>query len=444
MNLSLRARLVLIILIPLLIIAALVGIWAFRDAQQRASDRFDLSLLSAALAVSRDVAVSGGDALSPETNALLKDTSGGQVFYHVFAPDGVFVTGYATPPVPISGTINDQKGYEGTHQGEPVRALRFVDVMQIEGLNGPFTITVWQSAKQRAAIVRDLSQRTFLIMSSLLASVALVVWFGVRLGLSPLLDLETAIARRSSDELTPIQRKVPVEAQGIVTTLNGLLGQVASSMKTKDEFISNAAHQLRNPIAGIAAMTEAVQSAKSYADMQERTQELAKASQSASDLAHKLLTLERAKQSKGPTESFTLDTFLTDLCDKSPTSEAVRISFTCNTPKAAVTGDKTMLLEAMVNLIDNALLHGGGRLTEIEVSLEATEAHLILSVRDDGKGIAPENLTRAKERFEQLSPSKGSGLGLAIAQAAAENHNGTLDMKDASPGLKVSLVLPQS
>ena len=442
MNLSLRARLVLIILIPLLIIAALVGIWAFRDAQDRASDRFDLSLLSAALAVSRDVAVSGGDALSPQTNALLRDTSGGQVFYHVYAPDGVFVTGYATPPVPISGTIQDQKGYEGTHQGEPVRALRFIDVMQIEGLTGPFTITVWQRAKQRAAIVRDLSQRTFLIMSTLLATVALVVWFGVRFGLSPLLDLEKAIAQRSSDELDPIRRKVPVEAEGIVTTLNGLLGQVSHSMKTKDEFISNAAHQLRNPIAGIAAMTEAVQSAKTFEDMQERTGELAKASQSASDLAHKLLTLERVKQSKGPDESFTLGEFFGELRDKSPKPAAVDLEFSCQMPGISTKGDKTMLLEAMINLIDNASLHGGEDMSRIEVGMTVVNGSLVLSVRDNGTGIAPQDLTRAKERFAQLSPSKGSGLGLAIAEAAAENHSGTLHMEDAHPGLKVSLILP--
>ena len=100
MTTSLRLRLVLIILAPLLLIAGIIAALAVYDAQLRASERFDRSLLSAVLAISRDIAVSGGDALSPETNTLLQDTSGGRVFYHVYAPDGVFVTGYATPPVP--------------------------------------------------------------------------------------------------------------------------------------------------------------------------------------------------------------------------------------------------------------------------------------------------------------------------------------------------------
>jgi two-component system sensor histidine kinase TctE len=58
--------------------------------------------VTTALAISRDTALSGGDALSEDTRDLLRDTSGGAVFYHVYAPDGVFVTGYATPPVPPS------------------------------------------------------------------------------------------------------------------------------------------------------------------------------------------------------------------------------------------------------------------------------------------------------------------------------------------------------
>ena len=97
---SLRTRLILIILTPLMLISLGLGYLAFDDAQDRANDRFDRSLLSTALAISRDTALSGGDALSTSTRDLLRDTSGGPVFYHVYAPNGFYITGYATPPVP--------------------------------------------------------------------------------------------------------------------------------------------------------------------------------------------------------------------------------------------------------------------------------------------------------------------------------------------------------
>ena len=95
---SLRARLTLIILPPLLIISLIAGAWQFHNTTLRAQSIFDKGLLSAAIAISRDVALSDGDAISPSTRRLLADTSGGTIFYHVFAPDGVFVTGYSTPP----------------------------------------------------------------------------------------------------------------------------------------------------------------------------------------------------------------------------------------------------------------------------------------------------------------------------------------------------------
>lgn len=95
---SLRVRLTVIMLGPLLVIALVVGLWQVHDARKQAADIFDRSLLTVALAITADVARSNGNALSLETRDLLSDTSGGQVFYHVYAPNGYYVTGYATPP----------------------------------------------------------------------------------------------------------------------------------------------------------------------------------------------------------------------------------------------------------------------------------------------------------------------------------------------------------
>ena len=445
---SLRMRLTLIILVPLLIICGLVATWAVSDAEERAGDRFDRSLLSTVLAISRDVAASGGDALSPETNALLRGTSGGLVFYHVYAPDGVFVTGYATPPVMPSGLTNDsddQIYFDGRHQSRDVRALRFIDVMQIDGLTGRFTFTVWQDKALRDAIVKDLSSRTFRVMASLFAAVGLIVWFGVSLGLRPLISLEDAISQRSADDLTPIRRLVPVEASGIVATLNTLLSQVATTLKTKDDFISDAAHQLRNPIAGILAMSGAVQSAKSMGDVRERSADLVVAATKASELANNLLTYERARAE--PVEPFcthSLNALLDDVADEigsacAKASVSLRVQPSANEISAPI--DPTMLKEALLNLINNALLHGGPQLSEIVVSVVQNDQRIEISVKDNGIGIPKESHATAIERFKQVKPASGSGLGLAIAKAVAERHGGHLSLKSLSPGLCVTMAI---
>jgi two-component system sensor histidine kinase TctE len=452
MTTSLRLRLVLIILAPLLLIAGIIAALAVYDAQLRASERFDRSLLSAVLAISRDIAVSGGDALSPETNTLLQDTSGGRVFYHVYAPDGVFVTGYATPPVPrfeLADVANGQVYFDSNYQSADVRVLRFTDAMQIEGISGNFTFTVWQDTALRDAVVRDLSLRTFGVIASLVLAVALVVWFGVRIGLRPLLDLEAAIARRSPNDLTAIKRRVPVEARGIVATLNRLLGQVSTTLEAKDVFISNAAHQLRNPIAGVVAMSDAIQSAKTLEDMRERSNELAHASRRAGDLANKLLALERAS-ANGNMASFdavNMGTLLQDVCDlkeaacnaKGVTLELV---LPCTAPIVLV--DATMISEALTNLIENALVHAGPELSRITVTLDTKGPFVAIRVEDDGSGFPPEYVERARERFGQVGPSEGSGLGLAIADAVANHHEGKLDITPKPGGLCITLCIKRS
>ncbi|MEL6683222.1 MAG: sensor histidine kinase, partial [Pseudomonadota bacterium] len=296
-SLSLRARLTIVILAPLIVIAVLFGVWAYVDAQSNAADRFDRSLLSTALAISRDTAVTGGDALSEETRDLLRDTSGGAVFYHVYAPDGVFVTGYATPPVPPQSVAADasQTYYDAIYQGAPVRALRFSQSTSIDGLTGLFTFTVWQKIAVRDGFLQTRTRPVFLIIASLIGALAIIVWFGVARGLAPLVDLEDAIARRSASDLSPIKRRIPQEVTGIVGRFNDLVGELSRTMEAKNAFISDAAHQLRNPIAGVLSLAESVANAKSFPESKKRSEDLLEAARDAGQLANNLLTLERAQ-----------------------------------------------------------------------------------------------------------------------------------------------------
>ena len=215
-------------------------------------------------------------------------------------------------------------------------------------------------------------------------------------------------------------------------------------MNAKDVFISNAAHQLRNPLAGIAAMTNAVQSAKTFDDMKERTEALAEASRQATDLANKLLTLERAKGQVAAFEEIPAADFLTKLAQKVDLVRAstVTVSYDQTAPDVVIHGDLTLMLEAMANLVDNALLHGGDQMTKVSVLIEGTRRGTEISVTDDGQGMAANDVEDAKERFVQLEPSKGSGLGLAIADTIAGRHGGQLDIRPLDQGVSVAITLP--
>ncbi|MDJ0627742.1 MAG: sensor histidine kinase [Rhodobacter sp.] len=449
-TLSLRARLTAIILLPILAVATVVGLWQLNNARRTAADVFNRSLLSAALAVANDVAISGGDALSPRTRDILADTSGGLVFYHVYAPDGVIVAGYATPPVGIPRPEAEAASpayFQASYLGRTVSGVRLQNQTQVDGFAGIFTTTVWQDNAVRTAFVRDLVARSMVTICGLIVSLALIVWFGVRLGLRPLLDLEHAIERRSSDELSPIQRPVPTEVEGIVRTLNRLFAQVSRSMTAQAEFISNAAHQLRNPIAGVLSLAEAVHSAPSADEAKRRSSDLLTAARETADLSQKLLLLERAT-SVSPTSAFQLidlDATLPDWIGayrKKKCGSGVRIELDLRNELGSLSCDPTMLREAIRNLLDNAIQHGGLDLTGITVCAEAAHDWLYLSVSDNGRGISPADLGSARERFRQIAPTSTSGLGLSIVEAIVEGHGGSLGMASLDPGLKVELRLP--
>ena len=149
---SLRLRLLALLLLPLAIISLFAMVWRYSEARTTAQEIFDRNLLLMGFAVARDVALSGGDTLAPSTQSVFKDASGGDVFYHVYGPDGSFVTGYSSPPVTdLSSPSSEEpiQQYDATHQGVPVRVARLYEETSVEGIDGTTVVTVWQRLDQR-------------------------------------------------------------------------------------------------------------------------------------------------------------------------------------------------------------------------------------------------------------------------------------------------------
>ena len=449
---SLRARLMVLILVPLVLIACLLGYWRYTSALTTAEELFDRALLAATLAVSRDVGVSGGDALSVTTRDLITQAAGGQIFYHVSGPDRTYVVGYGYPPVPPPGLDRRQDRptfYESVYRDEPVRALRLLEQTEAGPVRGLATVTVWQRRGDRQDFAVSLAMQSALLLGLLILSVAVVIWLSVNRGLRPLLDLEDAIAARTSDDLSGIRREVPLEVRGIVGTLNHLFGQVRSAIQARDVFISDAAHQLRNPVAGMLALAEAAETAASDSERIERVTELRASAERTARLTNQMLTFERLKVRADERRLKQLD--LNELVTRVATRNAERalsanVGFTYQGPEKSVmtAGDGLMLEEAIENLIDNSLRHGPPGLTEIGIQLRCTRDFIILTVADDGKNLSPEDEAVAFKRFGQVHPSEGSGLGLSIVNQIAQMHHGRLTIDAIELGTSVSIWLPST
>src|SRR5690606_11561173 len=103
-------------------------------------------------------------------------------------------------------------------------------------------------------------------------------------------------------------------------------------------------------------------------------------------------------------------------------------------------GDADLLASMLANLVDNALKYTR---EHVWVTLSASHAQLTVTVQDDGPGIPQEEYQNVGKHFYQLDPNAtGFGLGLKSVMAIVAMHDGTLDFKDAGPGLKITIVFP--
>lgn len=447
MAMSLRLRLFLVILPPLLVVSVLLGLWRFEEAQRTSEELFDRSLLAAALAISRDVAISGGDALSPSTRSFISDAGGGEVFYHVTGPAGIYVTGYAYPPRAAAESGRDQPSYFiANYRGEEMRVLRMIEERTIGNLSGDTVVTVWQRMSDRQAFARELALRAFALMAGLMVTLALVIWFGVQIGLRPLNDLQQAIQQRSPDDLGGIRRSVPKEVSGIVSTLNRLFGQVRDNIEAHQTFISDAAHQLRNPVSALLAVAESLPNTHDATERAARQSELITAARNSARLTDQLLSLERLRyDARVQVSRADLGEITREVClGLAPTilSRNLDFAFEPGPEALPVDVDKVLVGEALTNLVENAVRHGGSAMTRITVRTKLLGEGAAIDVQDDGAGIPLEQAEAAFRRFSQLHNGEGTGLGLAIVEQVMQRHTGTVRLCPVHKGTLIRLTFP--
>ena len=450
---SLRGRLLFLIVLPLLIIVSIGIVALYYDSEKKSQEIYDKLLHSISQVILRDVVMSEGDLLTEQLLETLTDTLNDQIFYQVRDEKGSSLyVGYSNPPeIPSNSVMKPYIPifYDSAYRDQAVRVIvsrEFVSAMDVPGW---VTIYVWQTTIGQKRLLLELASSAFVTMMIMLLSTALIVWFGVKFGLKPLLDLQGAIIKRSADDISRIKRIVPMEVSGLVNSMNKLFDQLRNAFTEKDDFIANAAHQLRNPIAGIQSQAEAAERSKTLESMKQRVGDVVTAARKTSRLTQQLLSMEHVSQRSIKSEFQTLD--LVKLTQEILTNFALRaqqqnvtLSLDCKESQIELKGSETFLSEAIDNLIDNALVYGcpnGGKI-DVEIILDNNDAHLY--VQDYGVGIDPELITKVLERFVHGPDSngEGSGLGLSIAKTVIELHDGVLELLSEDQGTCAHIKLP--
>ncbi len=450
---ALRIRLVLGVMAVLFSMAILAMAGRYFLAEKTTQNLYDNALLTVAHTISRDVVISGGDLLAEQLLETLTQALGDQVFYHVDGAHAGLITGYSNPPtLPKSHKPTSGKPtfYNALYRGDPVRVVALREFISEEVRQaGWINIRVWQTVNQRDALSQKLVVRSAIIMLFLMAAATAAVWIAVNKALKPLLDLKDAVEHRSPDDLTSIRRPVPDELKSLVASMNTLFARLRSAFAERDAFISNAAHQLRNPIAGIQSQAEAAAQSKTEKDLRARSRDVAEAARRASRLTQQLLSMEKARgrsraHNWSEFELVELAAGVTRRMAPDALRNKVRVEFHEPTSSTIMRGDATLIEEALENLIDNALLYGTSKGGTINVGVEVSYDWLILYVHDDGPVIAEDKHQAIFERFVRgvEGKSDGCGLGLAIVREIAEGHDGRAEYRIIDASARFEILFP--
>ena len=312
----------------------------------------------------------------------------------------------------------------GPELDEPVRLL----AVPVQRESSRLVLVVGATRENRAETLRSL-RNAFLIggpLALLLASLA-----GYGLAGASLRPIE-AMRRRAADiSASSLDDRLPVppsrdEVSRLGETLNEMLTRIGDGLARERRFVADASHELRTPLALIKTELElALRRSRSTEELEAAIRGAAADTERLSRIADDLLLLARAEQGRVPLRSEPVD--VADVLETvagrfraRADSERRDLSVAAGDP-LVVSADRSLLEQALGNMVDNALTHGAGR---VSLRAEQRNGSAELHVLDEGRGFPADFLHHAFERFSraQKTTADGSGLGLAIVETIAEAH----------------------
>ena len=441
---TLRRQLLLWLLPPLLVLWGTSSLIDYDIAKRFVNLAYDRALLESALDIGRQVREINDQVYVdlPKVAIDMLQTGGhGRIYYRVTGPKGEYVTG--EPDLPPPEADGERISYEDAdYLGNPIRIVAVRVPVRPGSGKGAVIVQVAEPVTVRTSSARDILLRMMLPQVVLIYLAAVAVWYGVRRGLSALTRLRREIEGRSDRDLSPLpEARTPQEIQPLIYAMNDLLRRLSNTLAAQQRFVTDAAHQLRTPVAGIKTQTELALRMTDSAERQKALQQLHTATENLSRLIHQLLALARSEpdaQSAHVLERVDLNREMREATSEwvpRALDRNIDLGFEGPDEAVMVRGNAFLLREMLGNLLDNAIRYSpAGSHVTVEVSCEGRNA--VLRVEDNGSGIAPEERTRVFERFYRVlgTEADGCGLGLAIVREVAQGHGATVSLDDGATG----------
>lgn len=299
-----------------------------------------------------------------------------------------------------------------------------------------YHVQVAETRHQRQDIQRQIIFWIVIPQLILLISAMILVRFAVNKGLNPILFLNEKIAALSYKNLTPIDLQgVPKEVDRLVDSLNKLMQELNLAIQSQNRFVSDAAHQLRTPLAGILAQIELAVDTQDSNEIQKRLQNINESSKRLIHIINQLLTLSKSQSDAihnaemKPLDLVTFAKKVTSIMLPAADLKHIDLGYEGSNEALHIMADETRLYDLIHNLIDNAIKYTNDH-GKITVAVHLINQKVRLSVEDNGIGIPKEDQKMIYERFyrgDNVSTA-GAGVGLAIVKDIADLHNANIEI----------------
>ncbi len=452
---SLKRRLLLFVAAPLLAVLVCGGIISYAIGMHYANKVYDRWLLDSARAIGQLVnSDAGRNELSEQAKILLQFDVNDRIVFAVRSMRYGVLAGDPNLPQPHSDTPYTDPRMSTLHENGQTLRMASVFLPNEDDPRDTLVISTAETVRKRHVLARELLVATVPIELVLIGVAMLLVWLGINRGLRVLEPLAHEIRMREAGDLSPLRTiDAPLEVQPLVATIDALLGRLDRMLRQQQRFIADAAHQLRTPLAGLRLQAERALADPTPETIREALTHVERLSAGTARAAGQLLALARAQapdEALGAAAPLDLAELVRDeVAARVPEAMARGADLGYSGPHHGVRiiGDAVLLREMLGNLIDNALRYGNRGNTVVTVALQPDSGNgCVLSVLDNGPGVAPELIPRLGERFFRIvgSGHEGSGLGLAIVREIAERHGAELSFggNPDGRGLRVEIRFP--